>query len=204
MTPKVADLEVQQGETFTNVVRWEVEPYVYKPITGTIAKAAPVVLPVTAHGLPDGWRVAVGGAQGMTQLNMTGDQFGMPRDFDFHVATVRDANTLELNKLSSVNYGTHTNATGYIQYWSPKDLTGFTARMMIKDRTGGTVLLSLTSADGLFVDVPNKQIVITITPDKTSGVAWRAGVYDLEMVDAQSNVTRILEGKVKLVPEVTA
>ena len=52
------DLTIQQGRTFSLALRWESPPVVYRPITA-IAQTAPARLTVPAHGVPDGWRVAI-------------------------------------------------------------------------------------------------------------------------------------------------
>ena len=51
------ELVVQQGKTFTLLLRWETEPIVYKAVTA-IAQVAPVRLTVPAHALVDGLRAA--------------------------------------------------------------------------------------------------------------------------------------------------
>ena len=49
------DLSIIQGDTFSQIIRWETEPIVYSPITG-ITQAAPAVITATSHGVPNGWR----------------------------------------------------------------------------------------------------------------------------------------------------
>ena len=62
------DLTIQQGKTFTLVLRWETEPIVYKAITA-IAQTAPVRITAAGHGLVDGWRAAVVSVKGMAEIN---------------------------------------------------------------------------------------------------------------------------------------
>ncbi|MBK8773002.1 MAG: hypothetical protein IPM06_21575 [Rhizobiales bacterium] len=52
------DLKMRQGKTFSLIVRWATLPFVHAAITA-ITKAAPAVITSSAHGVPDGWRVAV-------------------------------------------------------------------------------------------------------------------------------------------------
>lgn len=204
MTPLVAALTINQGETFIKVVRWETEPYVYKAITGQIAKTAPCTIPCTGHGLTNGWRVAPVSLQGMVELNALGDSQGHPRDpQDFHACRVVDANTIALDDVNPSGFSDHVAATGYLQFWTPQSLVGYTARMQIKDKVGGAVMLSLTTENGgIFIDDTNKTITITIT-DVQSAALTKGGVYDLEMVSGAAVVTRVMEGRVTLRPEVT-
>ncbi len=133
MLPVKKNLTILQGKTFTLPVKWETEPIVYKAISG-ITQAAPCVVDCTAHGVPDGWRVAIVSAKGMTQINAENDP---PRDSDYVVATKIDVDTLELNSVNSSAYRAWTSG-GYVQYNTPKDLSGYSARMSIKNKLSDT------------------------------------------------------------------
>lgn len=87
----------------------------------------------------------------------------------------------------------------------PVDLSGCTARMQIRPSVSSAdVLLSLTTEnDGISLGGSAGTVEIVVEDTQTSGVAWREGVYDLEVVLANGDVRRLLEGKVKLSPEVT-
>lgn len=193
------DIVIQQGKTFSLAVRWETEPVVYKAITGA-QKTAPVRLTVAAHGVPDGWRVAVTSVKGMTQLNAANTP---PRVRDYVAATVVDADTLDLNSINAAEYSTYLSG-GYLQYYTPVDLSSYTARMTIKDRVGGTELLSLTTVNGgIVLDTVKRIITLKITAAATAALTWRRGVYDLEMVAADGTVTGLTKGKVTVELEVT-
>lgn len=193
------DLEILQGKTFSYLVRWETAPIVYKAITG-ITKAAPCVLTVTGHGVPDGWRVAVISVKGMTEINATNDP---PKDSEYEIATVVDANTIELNKVSSANYKAYTSG-GYVMYNTPVDLTGFTARMTIKDKVGGTELMALTTGNGrIVIDEANFKITLLVSATDTAAIAWKKGVYDLELESPTGVVTSLMDGKITVSLEVT-
>lgn len=193
------DIVIQQGKTFNQVVRWESTPIVYKAISA-ITQAAPVQITATAHGVPAGWRVAVVSVKGMLQINAKNPT---PRPSDYHPATVVSANAITLNDVNSADYTAYQSG-GYLQYNTPVDMAGFTGRMTIKDKVGGTVLETLTTANGKIVlDNTAKTITILLDAVTTAAYPWTVGVYDLEMVSAGGVVTAILSGRVTVAKEVT-
>ena len=135
------DLVIQQGKTFSQVLRWETAPIIYKAITA-VTQAAPVKITAVGHGIPSGWRAAVVSAKGMTQINAKNTP---PRSTDYHPATVVDVDNVSFNDTNSSDYSTYTSG-GYVMYNTPADLTGFTARMTIKDQIAAPNLLKCTTA----------------------------------------------------------
>lgn len=193
------DFTIEQGKTFSQLLRWEAPPIIYKPITA-ITQAAPVSITSTAHGIPDGWRVAVVSVKGMTQLNA---QNTPPKDKDYHRVTVVDVDTIEINNVNSADFKPYTSG-GYLQFNTPIDLTGFTARMTVKDKVGGTELLTLTTENGgINIDTANYVITLTVSAIDTEAMTWKKGVYDLEMVSATDEVTALLAGTIIVSREVT-
>lgn len=193
------DLKIEQGKTFSLIVRWATLPFVYAAITA-ITKAAPAVITSSAHGVPDGWRVAVVSAGGMRQINAKNTP---PRSTDYRRATVPDTSTVALNDVNSTNYSTYTSG-GYLQYKTPVDLTGFTARMSIKDVVGGTELLRLDTTNARIVlDNAAKTITLTIAAADTAAITWLEGVYDLELVSGSGVVSLVMSGAVTVDTEVT-
>lgn len=193
------DLVIEQGKTFTRVLRWEIAPVVYKAITA-ITKGAPTQITSTAHGLPNNWRAAIVSVQGMTQINALGVP---PRLSDYHRMSVVDANTLLVNDINSAEYSTYASG-GFLQYNTPAPLAGYIARMSIKDRVGGTELLRLDTTNGrIALDAVNFTITLTVDAATTAALAWVQGVYDLEMESAGGVVTAIVQGNVTVTPEVT-
>jgi hypothetical protein len=81
---KEQDFCVQAGETWHPTIRWGTGTYTTKAISA-ITKATPAVITAAAHGVPNGWPVAVVGVQGMTQINATRYP---PQGNDWHAATV--------------------------------------------------------------------------------------------------------------------
>lgn len=193
------DIEIIQGKTFEKVLRWETEPFLFTAILG-MSNTAPVRITTGVHGIPDGWRVAVVDAGGMTELNAASNP---PKSADFRRATVVDTTHIEFNPISAGNYGTWTSG-GYLQWYTPHDLTGYTARMAVKDKVGGTVLLSLTTENGgIVIDASAKTITLAITATDAAALTWTSGVYDLELVSTTGVVTQLMYGSISVTKEVT-
>lgn len=195
------DLEILQGKTFNYAFRWESDPLVYKAIAG-ISNAAPVqITTAAAHGLPDSWRVAVVGAQGLTDLNAENNP---PKVNEFIESTVVSSTVIELNERHTLGARSHTAGTGAIVYRTPVDMTDYTARMTVKDRVGGTALLSLTTANGrVAIDATASRVSLTISDADTTDITWTRGVYELEMISGAGVVTALATGTVKVIREVT-
>jgi hypothetical protein len=193
------DLQIIQGKTFVQVVRWETTPIVYKAITG-ISKTAPITITAPGHGAVHGWRGAVTAVQGMKQANAAHTP---PWDADYHQITYIDADTVQFNDVNAAEYDAYVSG-GYLQYNTPQDLTGYTARMTIKNRAGGTALDTFTSAEGdIVLDNSAKTITLTISATDTAAYTFRNGVYDLELVSAGGVVTQLLYGSAAVTQEVT-
>jgi hypothetical protein len=200
------DLLIEQGRTFALRVHWETDPLAYREITN-IERSAPARLTVPGHGVPDGWRGAVTGVKGMFEINAEANRV---RECDYRALTVIDADTLEINEVNAARFHPYLSG-GHLQYLTPMSLAGFTARMQIRERPGGALLASSEAADApldivqLAIDPAAASITLTIAAAHTEGIAWRRGVYDLEMVspDAEPVVTRLLSGAVTVCREVT-
>jgi hypothetical protein len=179
-------LVIRQGSSYLDVVRWETEPFIYKPITA-ISQSAPAVVTAVGHGLTNGWRAAIVSAKGMRQINATDIT-----DLDqFHSVTVVDADNVSFNDINSSGYSAYTSG-GYLQFYTPHDLSSYTARMQIKDKVGGNVLLSLTTENGgITIDPTAKTITRTISATDTAAITWTYGVYDMELVAPDGTVTNL-------------
>lgn len=195
----MSDLSIRQGSTFSTVLRWEAGPIVYKPITG-ITQGAPVRLTVPGHGMPSGWRAAVTGVKGMTEINATANAI---KDKDYHQVSIVDANNVEFNDTNASGFKAYVSG-GVLQYNTAVDLGGYTARMSVKDKVGGTELLSLTTTNSRIVlDNTFKTITLLLTATETAALTWKSAVYDLEMVSGSGVVTPLLSGKVVVSKEIT-
>jgi hypothetical protein len=187
------EILIEKGKTFSLEVRWGVEPWIYKPITGiSLANGAPR-LTVPGHGAPDKWPVAVILVKGTTQINAKDSP---PGDDDFQEAWRIDADTIEFNGMDPTGLSAYTSG-GFIVFKTPQDLTGYTARMDVKDKVDGTVLIS-SEADAapndvvdLTIDTANFVTTIGISATDAAAMAFKKGVTDLEMVGPTGTVTKL-------------
>lgn len=192
------DICITQGKTFSWVLRWASEPYVYKPIE-EVMNSAPLRLKVPNHGLPDGWMFAISAVGGMVEINASSNP---PIAEDYYEASVVDPNHIEVNKLNGFLFSPYT-AGGVIQYLTPVSLVGMSARMSIKDRIGGTTILHLTSDNGdITLDPVLHTIATRIAPTASELIQQKKGVYDLELFN-NIDVFPLTYGSVAVHREVT-
>lgn len=85
------------------------------------------------------------------------------------------------------------------------DLTGYTARMQVREKhTSTSTTLSLTNSNGgIVLGGAAGTIKIVVTAAQSSELTAKEYVYDLELVSSSGNVTRLIEGKFIVTPEVT-
>lgn len=90
---------------------------------------------------------------------------------------------------------------------TPMDLTGWTARMQIREKLKSDVVLQelTTENDGIVIDVTAEytRLSLYINPADTASLPVKKGVYDLELIDVNGDVARLLMGKVVIDQEVT-
>jgi hypothetical protein len=203
---KKQNFTILQGETFQRIIRWETQPYIYKPISA-ITNSAPVSITSVGHGLVSGWRVAVVSVKGMSEINA---KHSPPRESEFKAVTRTSPDVITLNEVNSADFSPYISG-GYLQFFTPVDLTGYSAQMDIKDRVGGTVLLTLGSdvlidpKQRIVLDMINNTISLRIEAEDTESdvLMWTRGVYDLEMTSPTGAVTRVFTGNVAVSKEVT-
>lgn len=199
----VDDLVINQGKTFSMVIRWETAPVIFKQITGLDFSSGAPRLTVHGHETPNGYRGVVTRVKGPKQINA---KYSPPREDDYVQATVIDANTIELNSVAPYDENGKEWADyvsgGFWQYNTPVDLAGYTARMVIKNKVGGTELFSLTTENGrIAIDNVEKTITLIISAADTAAITWKKGVFELEMVSG-SYVALIYSGDVTVIQEV--
>lgn len=85
------------------------------------------------------------------------------------------------------------------------NLTGYSARMQVREKhTSTSTVLNLTNTNGgIVLGGVAGTINIVVTASQSSGLAAKEYVYDLELVSSGSVVTRLIEGKFIVTPEVT-
>lgn len=187
MTQQV-DIEFDKGVTFSRVIRWEVPPLIYVPITA-ITKAGPVKITAVGHGLPDGWRAAVVSAQGMRQINAKNWPLN---DDDFHKVTVVDADNVQFNDVNSLDFTAYTSG-GSLVYWTPQSLAGVTVAWDVyaSEDDMSASLLSI----GCVTDNTLKTITGTVTAANTAAITFLQGWHEM-LATSGAVVTELLEGTV--------
>jgi hypothetical protein len=88
---------------------------------------------------------------------------------------------------------------------SAVNLTGYTARMQARSSvTSATIVLDLTTANSkITLGGAAGTIQLNLTATETSAITKTSLAYDLELVSAGGEVTRLVEGQIVLTPEVT-
>lgn len=81
---------------------------------------------------------------------------------------------------------------------TPIDLTGATVKSQIRAATSSTVVMAEFTA----TSVDSSTLKLSLTGDTTAALPASA-VWDLQITDADSKVTTIAAGKVKVIAEVT-
>ena len=85
------------------------------------------------------------------------------------------------------------------------NLTGYSARMQVREKHTSTgAVLNLTDSNGgIVLGGVSGTINIIVTAGQSSELTAKEYVYDLELVSSGSVVTRLIEGKFIVTPEVT-
>lgn len=85
----------------------------------------------------------------------------------------------------------------------PVDLSGYSARAMMREEyDSAQPFISLTTGNGININIDTNEVTLSIPATTTASIVVDRGYWDLEMVTGQT-VIRLLEGKVRLKPEVT-
>lgn len=196
------DLTIQRGSTFSQVMRWGTDPMVYKPISAVVS-LAPLRLTVTAHGLPDGWPVAISDIVGMVEANA---KHAPPRRGDYVKVKVIDINTLEFNGINATGFAPYVSG-GNIQYKTPVDLTGYSANLEFRaypDLTLPALFMMSTANARIVLDNTAKTITLTALAADTIPLVLTNATFDLEMTSAAGVKTKICSGFGNTVNESTS
>lgn len=89
---------------------------------------------------------------------------------------------------------------------TPVDLTDYVAWLQVRANWyNDTALLTLSSIDngGIALGGVTGTIDLELEADMTTEIDWRDGVYDLELTSPMSKVIRLIEGRIRVTPEVT-
>lgn len=85
------------------------------------------------------------------------------------------------------------------------NLTGYAARMQIRPEVASsTIFISLTTENGRITITPLTGLIdLLISATDTAALSFDVAYWDIEIVSAGGEVTRLLQGKAKLSKEVT-
>lgn len=187
-------LEIKQGATFDKKINWYGGGLVIREID-SVTIGCPTRVNIAGHGLPTGavTPVYIQDVKGARSLNTKGKEIE---------ATYVDTDNFDVP--TNTQGEVYTTGTGCVHYYAPKDLAGWTARMDIRDSIDDTAtLVSLTSPTDIVINTSTAEIQILIDATVTAGLDFDEGVYDLELEDGSGNVTRLIEGNVAFIKEVT-
>lgn len=178
------NIEILQGTTYEDVIRYESSTLVYAPIT-SIPNAAPLVVTSPGHGMPAGWRCKIASVGGMTELNTA----------TYKTATSVTNNTVTFNDINGISYRPYTSG-GVLVFNAPVSLVGHTAELVVTSSPSSTdPLLELnTDNGGIVINTSNSTITISMSAIETAGITFRSGVYTLNLTNG-SVVTNLAFGK---------
>lgn len=84
------------------------------------------------------------------------------------------------------------------------NLTGYTAALQIRDTyADSTTDLALTSTSGITITGATGTLAVRATATQTAAIAAGNYVYDLEITSSGAIVTRLVQGKITVSPQVT-
>lgn len=196
-------ISARKGTTLDIPIRIESDVVGYVQITG-MSNSAPLRVTTPSHGIPDGWRVGIMNAGGMTELNA--ENFEGVSEDDLRRISVVDANHIDFPGVNSTAFSTYTSG-GQLVFYKPKDLSVYAnARMDVKDRVGGNTLVTFNVLnDGLRLDNPNSALWLHIEPVDLSSINVGNKVFDVEMVRNTGEVDALCsaDSVFEVLPEIT-
>lgn len=191
---KNVPLEIKQGATFIKTINWYGGGKITREID-SVTVGCPTRITISAHLLPAGANtpIYIQDVKGARSLNTKNKEV---------IATYVDADNFDVD--IGTRDETYTSGTGCIHYYAIKDLTSWIARMDIRDSIDDTTtLVSLVSPGDIVINTTTAEIQIIISATVTAAMDFDEGVYDLELEDDSGNVTRLMEGPVAFIKEVT-
>lgn len=187
-SPLALDLTIYQGATFKKNLVWGCGR---ERIINALSLGATTTVTSLQHGYSTGQNITLTGIKGPISLNGSN-----------YTITVIDANTFSLDGIDSTGLDPYLEG-GFAVI--PIDLTGYTALMHIRSKQGSDqVLIELSTSNGR-ISLGGTSGAIDLLINATDTAALKKGkyVYDLELISAGSEVTRLVEGSVEVDPETT-
>jgi hypothetical protein len=96
---------------------------------------------------------------------------------------------------------TYTDSNG-----AAVNLTGFTARMQVRSVysiDGPAISLTTNAGGGIALGGAAGTVTVTVAATVSANLVPKNYVYDIELVSAGGVVTKLIRGKMKVLPEVT-
>jgi len=206
MTPRF-NLEMDQGATFTTTFNWYGGGKFMAPIED-ICIGYPTRITVTDHLLPSNsdTPVIISGVEPSADNDQASKKrMELLNSTELGIAEVIyvDANNFDV-PISTVKCNWETG-TGEITWHKPTPITGFTARMHIREKWHSTDFIHelTTENGGITLTVEDASIQIDITAADTTAFTFNIAVYDIEMISPTGEITRVVEGTIKLIKEIT-
>lgn len=182
MDAPIINLCIQQGKSLEFALQYAENRYNYCDIAAVVS-LAPLRLTLPGHGIPDGWPISIQCVKRPAEMN--GD----------YIATVIDADTIEINDLVGSCWRHQWAAGGHVRFAVPQDITDWSARATFRRRIGDiSAVLTLDSnpannPDGLIiVDPAEHSFTLQLTDAVTAGLKPMMGVWDAEVIDPDGKV----------------
>jgi hypothetical protein len=190
--------EITIGKAWSLELRHAQDIKAYRTISAA-TQAAPCVLTVEGHGLPEGWPVWITGAQGMTALNRDP---GPEHDREGWLAIIVDDDHIELNRLNASRLPAYVANSARLETFPPADLTGHSARwrLLRSDTDSGSALITKTSPTGIALDNTDKLIRVNVSADDTTGLVAGIRWQVFELFNADGLTMARAEGPVRVAP----
>lgn len=185
------NLTIRRGETFNYCVQWMSEPFRFIAIKN-VSSTMPVTLTVDKHGLTTGTPVDVIRANAKTQETI----------LESAKVIVVDENTLQIDD-ETTGLKAYTKAD-YLRVHTYVKLGGMKARCYFKKAIGAPILFEMTTENGrIYIDENTNLITLNIPAKVTEAIEFDSAKYDLELVQDNYFVTRLMEGDITVEGEIT-
>jgi hypothetical protein len=185
-------LRARKGVSFLRTWRWGSEPLIYKAVSA-VTSLTPLTMTVPAHGVPDGWSVALAEIGGLDSVNA---KQWPPGESDYYGATAVDANTLLLDTVDAARAGESFTSGGKVAYASPVDLSTQTGVAFHLYALTDPNTIVLTKACTL--DNAAKTIALAIAPADLAGLTDEQYTFNMLATGSDGVVTLIDDGTLDL------
>ena len=106
-----------------------------------------------------------------------------------------------------LNQGTDLTVPFFLtdEQGQPLNLSGYSAQMQLRANgyTGSLVDTLTTSNGSLQIEPSEGSLSLVFTHEKTEKYPATSLAYDIELISAANQITRVVEGKITVSPEVT-